>query len=180
MKGARVKMRLKTSSINQMKHLLVVTGFSIFLLETLSGLAIVYAQSDGGGVPPDALEEWFYARLPWSFVLGVIAGLVVGWVLARKIRYGVSDIEVDLKARNRFYTFVIIFAVFLGVCTLVDVATYFTDSFPAIFRQAWMSWQNFVILFVALAACSITASLTTRFIRGSRCRYALWLSPKVK
>jgi hypothetical protein len=161
-------------------------------MEALVGKTVMYAQTDtqpatlesvlmsSDGVTPEALVHWFWARLPWSLVLGALAGGSVGWILARKMRFGVNEIEIDRKARNRFSTFMLLFAVFLGACTWVDIYTYFDDATAKKFNEAWISLENFGILFIALAACVIAASLTTRFALSSRCRYALWPSPKVK
>jgi len=144
----------------------------------------VYAQDIISG---DRLDEWFYSRLGWAFVLGLIISALIGIYLSR-LKISLGEYQANTKARNKFWLLLFLFLgigavlIFLDAFLIYDFGSGDSISltFPEAFGQVWLSYRTIPILLTAALAFYLGAALTTRFLPNSRWPYILLPGPKGK
>ena len=150
---------------------------SVLLLAPVS----VFAQ----GVILDAerLEDWFYSRLIWGAVIGLISGSLVGAFHLCRLEFPINALHINGLARRRFGLWLIFVFIIGGILLLLDAWILYPFStasltFSEALVQVWLNYRTLLVLFTAIATFSLSVAVATRITPGSHCPYAFLPGPR--
>jgi H+/Cl- antiporter ClcA len=137
-------------------------------------------------VAKEALDEWFYSRLVWGLLIGVVAGIFVGLVHLCRLEFGFKGaLNVNNRARRKLLLWVAV--VFLIGATLLFLDAWLlypfgtnSLSFWDALTQVWSNYRMLLVLFVTLVVFVLLVAIATRFKSDCRCRYAFIPGPQRK
>ncbi len=161
--------------------------FRLPLLATLALLFLpevpVFAQEL---VAREALDEWFYSRIVWGLIIGVIAGLVIGLVDLCRLSFAYRGaLNVNSRARKRLLIWAASGFVLGTILLFLDAWLLYpfgalTLGFWDAVTQVWSNYRMLIVLFTMLIVFILVAAIATRFKSGCRCRYAFIPGPQAK
>lgn len=160
------------------RHLAILFWFSV-LLQPM----VVHAQEV---VAKESLDEWFYSRLLWGILVGIVAGIVIGLAHLCRLSFEYKGaLNINNRARRRLLAWAtVIFAVgaillFLDAWLLYPFGT-MSLTFWETLTQVWLNYRMLLILFATLVIFVLLAAIATRFKSDCRCRYAFIPGPQGK
>jgi hypothetical protein len=134
-------------------------------------------------VAKEALDEWFYSRLVWGLLVGVVGGTVIGLADLCRLEFTYKGaLNINNRARRKLL-------VWVGVVFLLGTVLLFHDawllypfgttslSFWDALTQVWSNYRMLLIVFVTLAVFVLLVAIATRFKSDCRCRYAFIPGP---
>lgn len=164
-------------------------GLGVILSMTLSFAAVLYRSTRVFAqevVANEALDEWFYSRLLWALVIGVIAGLVIGLVVLCRLKFEVKGaLHINHYARKNLLMWTAIIVVLGAILLFLDAWLLYpfgtlSLTFSDALTQVWSNYRMLLVLMVTIITFVFVVALTTRFKSGCRCRYAFIPGPKGK
>ena len=160
------------------------TRLAALLLPVLAMFPLcVYAQ--GLIVDDERLDDWFYSRLAWGALIGLIIGALVGALHLARLKFSVSSLHINGLARRRFGIWLIVVFVLVSILLQLDIWKLYPFSaasltFSEALVQGWFNYRTFLVLLVVLATFSVSVAVTTRVTPGSHCPYAFIPGPRGK
>lgn len=155
----------------------MIWPFSLMLAAPI----IAYAQSDL--VDAERIEDWFYSRLAWAAVLGVIAGALVGAAHLSRLKFPLNALHINGVARRRFGLWTVAVFVVGGLFLLIDAWLLYpfgnaSLSFWDAIVQVWLNYRTLLVLVVVMGAFGLSVAVTTRITPRSHCPYAFLPGPR--
>jgi hypothetical protein len=140
----------------------------------------VYAQVE---VDTERLEDWFYSRLAWAAVIGLIIGALVGSLHLCRLAFPINTIHINGLARRRFGVWLIVLFIAGGILLLLDDWLLYPFSTASLslsdaLVQVWFNYRTLLVLLVALVTFYVSVAISTRVTPGSHCPYAFLPGPK--
>jgi hypothetical protein len=136
-------------------------------------------------VAKELLDEWFYSRLLWGAVVGLLLGLIAGLAHLCRLRFETGILQVNSQARRKFLAWLAaIFAVGAIVLFLDAWLLYPFNSVSLQFweaaTQVWMNYRMLAVLLATLFMFTVAVAVATRLKGDCRCRYAFLPGPQGK
>jgi len=137
-------------------------------------------------VAREALDEWFYSRIVWGLIIGVVAGLVIGLADLCRLHFAYHGaLNVNSRARKRLLIWAAIGFVLGAILLFLDAWLLYpfgtlTLGFWDVVTQVWSNYRMLIVLFTMLIVFVLVAAVATRFKSGCRCRYAFIPGPQGK
>jgi hypothetical protein len=160
----------------------------VILLMTLSFVSVLHLPAKAFAqelVANESLDEWFYSRLLWGAVIGVITGLLIGLADLCRLKFAVNgSLHINNRARRKLFIWIGIMFVFGAIILFIDawllypfgiLSLTFSDA-----TQVWLNYRMLLILLVTITVFVFVVAIATRFKSGCRCRYAFIPGPKGK
>ena len=166
-----------------MKWLRRILSMTLSFVAALHLATEVFAQEL---VANEALDEWFYSRLVWGMVLGVIAGGVIGLMVLCRLKFEVQGaLNINNRAQRRLLVWVAIISVVGAVLLFIDAWLLYpfgslSLTFSDALTQVWSNYRMLLVLIATVIVFVLVVAITTRFKSGCRCRYAFIPGPKGK
>ena len=154
----------------------------VWLLSLLVILPLTaYAQSEV--VDPERVEDWYYSRLAWGVVLGLIAGALVGAVHLGRLKFPMNALDVNGLARRKFGLWLIGVFILGALFLLIDGWLLYpfgnaSLSLGDAIIQVWLNFRTLLVLLAVLGAFGLSVAVSTRITPGSRCPYAFLPGPR--
>jgi H+/Cl- antiporter ClcA len=137
-------------------------------------------------VAKEALDEWFYSRLLWGLLVGVVAGIVIGLADLCRLEFAYKGaLHINNRARRKLLIWVVVIflvgaiLLFLDAWLLYPFGTMSLSFWDAL-TQVWSNYRMLLILFVTLVVFVLLVAIATRFKSDCRCRYAFIRGPQRK
>lgn len=137
-------------------------------------------------VANEALDEWFYSRLLWGILVGLIAGLVIGLADLCRLKFEYKGaLHINNRARRKLLVWIaVIFGVgaillFLDAWLLYPFGVISLTFWDAL-TQVWSNYRMLLVLFATIFLFVLAVAIGTRFKSGCRCRYAFIPGPQGK
>ena len=137
-------------------------------------------------VAKEALDEWFYSRLLWGGVIGIIAGILIGLVHLCRLSFAYKGaLNINNRARRRLLTWAIAIFVVGAIVLFLDAWLLYpfgpmSLKFWDALTQVWLNYRMLLILFATLVIFVLVVAAATRFKSDCRCRYAFIPGPQRK
>jgi hypothetical protein len=136
----------------------------------------VYAQALTG----EEKMQWFFDRLPFSAVYGVLAGTFVALLWLRRVKYVPENLSLDRQVRQRFVVALVFSLIVFAGAVWLDLWLFYSfENFvqsPVEALSETTSLQTFVLIAIASLMFYVASFLWTRGAFSGR--YALWPGPK--
>jgi len=141
----------------------------------------VYAQ--GVILDVERLEDWFYSRLVWGAVIGLISGSLVGAFHLCRLEFPINALHINGLARRRFGLWLILLFIIGGILLLLDAWLLYPFGTASLtlsdaFVQVWLNYRTLLVLLTTVAASSAAVAVTTRITPGSHCPFAFLPGPR--
>ena len=164
------------------KRLRVILSLTVSFVGVLQLPARAFAQEV---VANEALDEWFYSRLLWGAIVGVITGLLIGLADLCRLKFEVKgSLHINNRARRKLLIWIAIIFVCGAIVLFIDAWLLYPFGVMSLtFFDATLIWLNYRMLLVLLATIIVfvlVVAIGTRFKSGCRCRYAFIPGPKGK
>ena len=143
----------------------------------------VYAQDQ---VAKEALDEWFYSRLLWGALTGLVAGIAIGLAHLCRLSFEYKGaLNINNRARRRLLAWATVIFVVGAVLLFLDAWLLYpfgpmSLTFWDTLTQVWLNYRMLLILFATLVIFVLVAAIATRFKSDCRCRYAFIPGPQGK
>jgi H+/Cl- antiporter ClcA len=164
------------------KRLRLILSLSLSFASVLHLPARAFAQEL---VANESLDEWFFSRLLWGALIGVIAGVVVGLGDLCRLKFEINgSLNINNHARRKLLFWIAIIFILGAIILFVDAWLLYPFGILSLtFSDATQVWLNYRMLLVLLATITVfilVVAISTRFKSGCRCRYAFIPGPKGK
>jgi len=161
---------------------LLPTRLTVWLL-IVSAILPVSIHAQVLVVDEERLEDWFYSRLAWGAVIGLIIGALAGAIHLCRLKFPVSALHINGLARRRFGVWLIVIFIVGGILLLLDAWRLYPFSSASLtFSQAlvevWLNYRTLLVLSTVLATFYVSVAVTTRVMPGSHCPYAFLPGPR--
>ena len=137
-------------------------------------------------VAKEALDEWFYSRLLWGLLVGVVAGIAIGLADLCRLQYPFKGaLHINHRARRKLLVWVAVVFIVGAVLLFLDAWLLYpfgtmSLGFGDALTQVWSNYRMLVILLATLLLFVLTVAIATRIKSDCRCRYAFIPGPEGK
>lgn len=136
-------------------------------------------------VAKELLDEWFYSRLLWGVVIGLLLGLVAGLAHLCRLHFETGILHVNSQARRKFLRWLIGISAAGAIFLFLDAWLLYPFSsvslqFWEAATQVWMNYRMLAVLAVTLLMFTVAVAVATRLKGDCRCRYAFLPGPQGK
>ena len=164
------------------RRLWVILSLTFTFVSVLNLPATAFAQEV---VANEALDEWFYSRLLWGAVIGIITGLLIGLADLCRLKFEVKgSLHINNRARRKLFIWIAIIFVCGAIILFLDTWLLYPFGVMSLtFFDATLIWLNYRMLLILLTTIIVfvlVVAISTRFKSGCRCRYAFIPGPKGK
>jgi hypothetical protein len=156
----------------RVKFALRVTGFLAVSTTAVLAQAVVLTESQ--------LDHWFNERCYWGMLVGLIGGVLVGWLHISRLRFRPPDLTLDRPARLLFLEWLALAMFVGGIVLLIDAWSGYnfgsTMTLADAFENVWLGYRTLMMLGLMGLSFFVGVALATHFAPNSVCPFALWPS----
>ncbi len=137
-------------------------------------------------VTKESLDDWFYSRLIWGALAGVILGLLIGLLhLCRLSFEHKGALNINSRARRKLLIWAGAIVLVVAILLLCDAWLLYpfrstSLSFSEALTQVWANYRTVLILITTLSMFLLFVAVATRLKSDCRCRYAFIPGPRGK
>ncbi len=137
-------------------------------------------------VTKESLDEWFYSRLLWGALAGVLLGLLIGLAHLCRLPFQYKGaLNINDRARRKLLVWAVAISIVVALLLLLDAWLLYpfgtnSLSLSEALTQVWLNYRTLLILVATLSALVLLVALATRLKSDCRCRYALIPGPRGK
>ena len=150
---------------------------SCLWLTALLAMQIQAQTSDSRRIAPVYTDEWFYSRIPWFCVLGVLLGCIEAMIWLPRLLP--SPHEDDMRRGLKHFRRALALSLLLLVTLVViDISLLYrfgnrSHTFWDTLFQVGLSWRTFVLLLLSATSFLLVVAVWTRLFSVKCYRYML-------
>ena len=137
-------------------------------------------------VAKESLDDWFYSRLIWGALAGVILGFLIGLLHLCRLSFEYKGaLNINSRARRRLLVWAAAIILVVAILLLCDAWLLYpfgstSLSFSEALTQVWANYRTVLILITTLSMFLLFVAVATRLKSDCRCRYAFIPGPRGK